>query len=735
MKKRIQLHKISGALLALGLMFSIAMPVQAAVTQADIANPTRVAETHVANGTHTSTYNYVYFGMYPQREITGEELTDEIRNATYDGNCDAVVNGKKYRRLSYDMLHFVGTHNDMWPESTKKEVWDSYTTDGYRYFVYEPIKWKILNSDNGKMFLWSANVLDYRLVHKYNSADTWETCDLREWLNCDGVMSEDAQKTHNGAPAFYGSAFDEAEKNRILVTDVVQDDNPEYEINNGNNTQDKVFLLSFTEATSEKYGFCRTKPCYEYYQCGTGWMTGRTQYAAMQDDDIGDDEYYRVWLRTKGKDYNSLVAISPNSLKILPDGVPYYAPETGICPAINVQYHLSDCIRISFETNGAGTVEDQILLGAGYAKEPVTIQGAHVAGMEKKLVLQKEGYCFTGWYTDKACTDPYNFDEKLTQDTILYAGWKRKQDKPNGVTGGIMKIQGTTSAMEYASSTEEGTVWMPCQDGSTPTSTEGTWYVRYKETSDAFASEAVVVNVISVDQAAADYIAQNGISEKVVAITDEVILSKKDDKDIASSTYSLLQARVDKTDKKSVRLKWNPVSGADGYDIYGARCNTKSKKYKMQFIKTVKQGNKKTYSYTQKKRKKGTYYKYIVKAYKEIEGKKITIGVSKCIHATTTGGKYGNAKKVNIKTDKKLKKQKGSYTLSIKKNKKYTIKASEVKQKKKIQKHRAVAYETTDKSIATVTKKGVVKGKKKGTCYIYAYAQNGMCVRIKVKVK
>ena len=37
--------------------------------------------------------------------------------------------------------------------------------------------------------------------------------------------------------------------------------------------------------------------------------------------------------------------------------------------------------------------------------------------------------------------------------------------------------------------------------------------------------------------------------------------------------------------------------------------------------------------------------------------------------------------------------------------------------------------------VATVTNKGVIKGKKKGTCYIYVYAQNGISKKVKVTVK
>jgi uncharacterized protein YjdB len=44
-------------------------------------------------------------------------------------------------------------------------------------------------------------------------------------------------------------------------------------------------------------------------------------------------------------------------------------------------------------------------------------------------------------------------------------------------------------------------------------------------------------------------------------------------------------------------------------------------------------------------------------------------------------------------------------------------------------------YESTNPQIATVTAKGVIKGKKAGNCYVYAYAQNGVCRKIKVTVK
>lgn len=35
----------------------------------------------------------------------------------------------------------------------------------------------------------------------------------------------------------------------------------------------------------------------------------------------------------------------------------------------------------------------------------------------------KDGYDFTGWYTDEACTQAYDFTKSVTEDITLYAGW------------------------------------------------------------------------------------------------------------------------------------------------------------------------------------------------------------------------------------------------------------------------------------------------------------------------
>ncbi len=47
---------------------------------------------------------------------------------------------------------------------------------------------------------------------------------------------------------------------------------------------------------------------------------------------------------------------------------------------------------------------------------------------------EREGYRFTGWYTDQSCSILYNFDHKLSRDMTLYAGWEDNGTKQTILT-------------------------------------------------------------------------------------------------------------------------------------------------------------------------------------------------------------------------------------------------------------------------------------------------------------
>ena len=96
-----------------------------------------------------------------------------------------------------------------------------------------PIEWQVIAREEKKALLVTKLGLDSR----YYSEDpfcTWENSDIRAWLNNE----------------FLNEAFDQGEQKKILLSKVINKDNDSSwygDIPAGNDTKDKVFLLSYDE--------------------------------------------------------------------------------------------------------------------------------------------------------------------------------------------------------------------------------------------------------------------------------------------------------------------------------------------------------------------------------------------------------------------------------------------------------------------------------------------------------
>ena len=230
----------------------------------------------------------------------------------------------------------------------------------------------------------------------------------------------------------------------------------------------------------------------------------------------------------------------------------------------------------------------------------------------------------------------------------------------------------------------------------------------------------------------------NGTAEITVTtedgkITASIMITVKvpDEPTINKTTgFRRLRARSVKQTKTSVTLQWNIIKDADGYFIYGNRCNTGTKSYKYRKLATITGGDISTW--TQKDLKKGTYYKYVVKAYRLVNGKKVVTDTSISVHAVTGGGKYGNAKAVSVT---QIGNKKNVSKITLKMGKTAQIKAKEVKKDKKIERHRKLCYESSNTKVATVTPDGLIRATGKGTCTIWVYAQTGVYKTLKITVK
>ena len=96
----------------------------------------------------------------------------------------------------------------------------------------EAIEWIVLSKGEKQMMVISKYVLDCLPYHITADGDiTWEDCSLRKWLN----------------NSFYSSAFTKTEKSLINTVKIKNSDNADYGIHGGNDTKDKIFLLSIDE--------------------------------------------------------------------------------------------------------------------------------------------------------------------------------------------------------------------------------------------------------------------------------------------------------------------------------------------------------------------------------------------------------------------------------------------------------------------------------------------------------
>ena len=206
-----------------------------------------------------------------------------------------------------------------------------------------------------------------------------------------------------------------------------------------------------------------------------------------------------------------------------------------------------------------------------------------------------------------------------------------------------------------------------------------------------------------------------------VKTPDEPVINK-------TKGFGRLKVRSVNQTKTSITLEWSKLDGVDGYFVYGNRCNTRTKTYKYQKLATITNGR----TWTHKNLKKGIFYKYIVKAYKIVDGKKVVTDTSASIHVITQGGKYGIARSVSVT---KIGNKKNVSKITLKKGKTAQITAKEIKKDKKIRHHRNLCYESNNTAVATVTPEGLIQAVGKGTCTIWVYAQNGVYAALTVTVK
>jgi len=172
-------------------------------------------------------------------------------------------------------------------------VFGSYEQDNNTSNGKEDIEWLVLAKEDNKALLISKYALDCQKYNTVNKDVTWETCSLRKWLN----------------ETFFSAAFRFEEQSSIISSIVTADKNPSYYTSSGNNTTDKVFLLSITEA-NKYFSLNEARKC-----APTNYAVAQGSYMFSSDGNLTEiDGNCCWWLRTPGYDLDRAANVGSDGI-------------------------------------------------------------------------------------------------------------------------------------------------------------------------------------------------------------------------------------------------------------------------------------------------------------------------------------------------------------------------------------------------------------------------------------
>ncbi|MBR4767055.1 MAG: hypothetical protein IK085_09885, partial [Clostridia bacterium] len=306
--------------------------------------------------------NAVYYGRLAQPAQTDGTLKFSMPAGIPEGNYTLKLFNEQYNgdyktdyasafvdiplTITYpDTLYLVQNgETDGIFGAQQSSVWfGNYQQSNSCEFVYpaEPIKWRVLSNSDGRLLLLADQKLD-RVPYNTSSGDavTWETGTLRAWLN--------NNSNNPYGDSFIGTAFSSGEIAVIAETQLQNPDNPVYGTSGGNDTVDKLFLLSVADATNTDYGFtdANTRVASGTFYAGTGGHNGPGAYVVL----ILDGSPGPSWLlRTPGGSSDSVAYVDSKG-GVRCDGYPKDSIYNLVRPALNVD--LNSVLFTSAATGG-----------------------------------------------------------------------------------------------------------------------------------------------------------------------------------------------------------------------------------------------------------------------------------------------------------------------------------------------------------------------------------------------
>ncbi len=244
----------------------------------------------------------IYFGTYPQGNVTDETLTAALSSSAgtlptsedsqswtsygyyvsgsvsnFMWYVDLTYNGEKYRGVYFTSYRPYSTTNMSSADNSSQDD-NGYSTFTVYWFRYEPIKWKILSESDGKAMIVADMVIDSQQYCHYTKTsqfthnggtgypNNYALSDIRKWLN----------------DTFYNTAFNDLQKELIQVTNVDNSISSTGDSSNDyvcENTNDNVFLLSYKETNAYMTDSDRQKKNTDYAKCQGAFTSTDDRYS------------------------------------------------------------------------------------------------------------------------------------------------------------------------------------------------------------------------------------------------------------------------------------------------------------------------------------------------------------------------------------------------------------------------------------------------------------------------
>ena len=253
------------------------------------------------------------FGSYPQTRVTDSGLLTSLNALTptwvsygyyisgsqsdYMKYADVTYGGNKYRAVKFTSYRPYYTDFSSSASNTYQDENGYFTGTAY-WFKYEPLRWRVLDPATGLVMCETlidsqaySNTIYGSNPYYNNSAKTvyandYATSSMRTWLN--GL--------------FLQTAFTGAQQSDITTTALDNSAVPGYSQYNSASTNDKLFLLSYSDSINTAYGFSSSTSTYDTARRAQG-----SDYAKCQGLYVysSQNEYYgnsNWFLRSPGYD-------------------------------------------------------------------------------------------------------------------------------------------------------------------------------------------------------------------------------------------------------------------------------------------------------------------------------------------------------------------------------------------------------------------------------------------------